>query len=83
MTDERIQALESIGFTWSLSNQKDWHQMYSELKRYYSEHNDTLVPAVFPSNPKVTYNFQLGFWDNISYLTNKAHSAFQVTYGGS
>uniref|UniRef100_A0A7S0C363 Helicase-associated domain-containing protein n=1 Tax=Proboscia inermis TaxID=420281 RepID=A0A7S0C363_9STRA len=53
MTDDRLAALESIGFTWSISNQKDWHQMFAELKKYYSEHNNTLVPAVFPSNPKL------------------------------
>ncbi len=39
MTDERIEALEKIGFIWSI--QEDvWNQFYDELKDYKANHGD-------------------------------------------
>eukprot|EP00970_Alexandrium_tamarense_P008014 scaffold1538_cov190-Alexandrium_tamarense.AAC.7 len=55
MTDEKIEALNSIGFVWNLYEHA-WNARYEELKQYIKEHGNSLVPG----NYKV--NESLGIW---------------------
>mmetsp|Transcript_20467 Transcript_20467/g.29184 ORF Transcript_20467/g.29184 Transcript_20467/m.29184 type:complete len:846 (+) Transcript_20467:121-2658(+) len=57
MTEERVQALEEVGFTWSISNaDNDWADRIEELKAFKAQHGNCLVPNKFNENPK------LGAW---------------------
>jgi len=53
MTQERIDALEEIGFIWSMHEQL-WNMRYNELKDYKAYHGDCLVPQIFPSNQQLS-----------------------------
>eukprot|EP00956_Cyclotella_meneghiniana_P044435 scaffold318161_cov89-Cyclotella_meneghiniana.AAC.1 len=55
MTDEKIAALESIGFVWSALD-KAWNIRYEELLQYKKENGNALVPHIYPQNE------QLGMW---------------------
>jgi len=57
MTEERVKALEAIGFFWSTSNTDlDWSLRMEDLKAYKAQHGHCLVPNRYPENPK------LGTW---------------------
>jgi hypothetical protein len=57
MTEERVNALEAIGFTWAISNaDTDWAERVEDLKRFKAQHGTCLVPNKYPENPK------LGAW---------------------
>jgi len=58
LTDERIQKLQSIGFTFSQQDQQ-WNDMFDKLKLYKADHGgDTNVPQGYNPDP------QLGTWVN-------------------
>lgn len=48
LPNERIQALDALGFPWSLNDQR-WHEYYAALQQYKATHNDCLVP-ICPRN---------------------------------
>lgn len=54
ITEERINALNAIGFSWSLYNK--WDDKYEELLRYKEKHGHTNVPKSYGS---------LGVWVSI------------------
>jgi len=58
LTTERIQRLESIGFTWSIRPEpaKTWHKKFQELKIYKDTFGNCMVPQRYQANP------QLGTW---------------------
>lgn len=45
LTPERISALESIGFEWSIDTTKRWHDMFARLKEYKKKNGHCCVPA--------------------------------------
>jgi hypothetical protein len=52
MTDEKISALEAIGFVWAEPNgQVRWDKHYAELQAYHSNHSHANVPTKFEQNP--------------------------------
>ncbi|KAL3800310.1 hypothetical protein HJC23_003606 [Cyclotella cryptica] len=55
MTDEKIEALESIGFVWNVLDHA-WNSRYEELCQYIKEHGNSLVPHRYKDNPS------LGLW---------------------
>jgi len=58
LTGERIQRLESIGFTWSIRPEpvKTWNRKFQELKVYKNTFGNCMVPQRYQANP------QLGTW---------------------
>ena len=52
MTDERIVALENIGFIWD-SHGAAWQERLSELREYWSLNGHCNVPSNFPPNPQL------------------------------
>lgn len=55
MSDDRIAALEKLGFVWN-SHDQVWEERLKELKAYKAEFNDCHVPSSFAPNP------QLAIW---------------------
>mmetsp|Transcript_18216 Transcript_18216/g.26076 ORF Transcript_18216/g.26076 Transcript_18216/m.26076 type:complete len:182 (+) Transcript_18216:161-706(+) len=55
MTAERVDMLNSLGFTWSV-REDNWHEMLEDLKEYRDRHGDCLVPQRYAPNPA------LGHW---------------------
>jgi len=79
MTESRINALESLGFSWNIVTD-DWDDMLSLLKNYYSVHSDYLVPARYKANPK------LGRWVNTQrkvYKRLRSNNGSSVSRNGS
>eukprot|EP00978_Attheya_sp_CCMP212_P020454 scaffold58579_cov56-Attheya_sp.AAC.2 len=54
--EERIEALESLHFEWSLHQDFLWTQRYQELKQFRQQHGHTRVPSTYPDN------VPLGIW---------------------
>lgn len=52
MTDERIAALEKLGFVWD-SHTAQWFDRLDEVREYKKLHKDCNVPSVYPPNPKM------------------------------
>jgi hypothetical protein len=52
MTDERVDALEQIGFIWD-SHGAAWAERLNELKEYRTETGHCNVPSNYPSNPQL------------------------------
>eukprot|EP00957_Ditylum_brightwellii_P209868 15363612-Ditylum_brightwellii.AAC.1 len=50
MTAERVDMLNSLGFTWKLRG-GNWHDMLDDLKEYKERHGDCLVPFKYAPNP--------------------------------
>lgn len=53
LTPDRVQQLQSVGFVWSIYDQR-WNQKYEELTKFYHQHGHSLVPNVRDS--------PLGIW---------------------
>eukprot|EP00978_Attheya_sp_CCMP212_P011500 scaffold28400_cov51-Attheya_sp.AAC.2 len=52
MTDEKISALEAIGFVWAKPNgQVRWDKHYAELQAFHAEHSHANVPTKYEPNP--------------------------------
>lgn len=49
MPEERIKQLEELGFEWNVQDAKWWDQ-FNELRKYYQQHGDCLVPTKYPAN---------------------------------
>lgn len=57
MTEERLQALASIGFTWAKrKGQATWDAKFEQLKEYKALHGDCLIPT------KYSKDLALGRW---------------------
>ena len=56
MTQKRMNALNKIGFTWSLRRKVDWKDRYEELVAFKAKRGDCLVPTHYEPNA------QLGTW---------------------
>ena len=56
MSVERIDALESIGFEWSMHKDTSWWKRFGELEVYKQEQGDCNVPRGYKQN------LQLGKW---------------------
>jgi len=57
MTEERLQALASIGFTWAKrKGQVTWDIKFAQLKEYKALHGDCLIPT------KYSKDLALGRW---------------------
>jgi hypothetical protein len=52
MTDERVAALEKLGFVWD-SHTAQWLERLNEVREYKMLHGDCNVPSVYPPNPKM------------------------------
>jgi Helicase associated domain len=52
MTDEREQALESIGFCWD-THEGIWGERLRELREYKEEYGDCIVPTSYRKHPKL------------------------------
>jgi len=57
MSEERIQALEDIGFSWGPKDDI-WQHRFNELKAYRDKYGNCNVPQQWSENP------QLGKWVN-------------------
>ena len=71
MSVERVEALESIGFRWSMPKPTLWWKRFSELEEYKQEHGDCNVPQEYRKNP------QLGVWarnQRMFYKQNKMNA---------
>ena len=55
MTEERVKALDEIGFCWD-THEEIWGERLRELLLYKAEKGDCLVPTTYPENAK------LGTW---------------------
>jgi hypothetical protein len=60
LTQDRIDLLNALGFTWTIRSRdslgENWSQRLEELKAYKEEHGNCLVPSRYPPNP------ELGIW---------------------
>jgi hypothetical protein len=54
MTQERVDALESIGFVWD-PHSYVWDQRLQELKAFYQEYNHINVPTNYPKKPLLSW----------------------------
>jgi hypothetical protein len=52
MTEERIAALEKLGFVWD-SHSALWDERYNELKEFVQSNRNANVPSTYPANPKL------------------------------
>jgi hypothetical protein len=52
MSDDRIAALEKLGFVWN-SHDEVWEERLQELIQYKSVFGDTNVPSNYQANPKL------------------------------
>lgn len=52
MTDERVAALEALGFVWD-SHSALWEERYNELKEFVRMAGHANVPSIHPPNPKL------------------------------
>lgn len=52
MTEERISALENLGFVWD-SHTKLWDERYKELQKFVRVQGHANVPSTYPPNPKL------------------------------
>jgi hypothetical protein len=59
LSDERIQKLNEVGFVWSVLDAQ-WLERLQELKKYRSDHGDTLVPRSHPLGDWV-------WWQRLAY----------------
>lgn len=85
MNEERIAALEGIGFVWALApgwDSNTWNVHLEELKAYKQEHGDCLVPSKYSPNP------QLGKWvvnqraQYVQYIKETQAGATNPSVGG-
>eukprot|EP01082_Thalassiosira_pseudonana_P015897 g14465.t1.2.5e17418c g14465 g14465.t1 contig9:1897602-1900193(+) len=55
MTEEKIRQLESMGFRWSVrENRVAWSDRFDELKAYIAKYGDADVPNAYVDNPKLS-----------------------------
>jgi Helicase associated domain len=52
MSDDRISALEKLGFVWN-SHDAVWEERLKELSQYRNIFGDTNVPSNYQPNPKL------------------------------
>ena len=52
MTEERVKALEGLGFVWD-SQFALWEERFQELIAYRNQYGHANVPTNFPPNPKL------------------------------
>ena len=72
LEDYKIEKLESIGMVWNVFNMQ-WEEMYIELKKYYNEYGNILVPYEYEVNGKL-----LGRWLNRQAINKKDLSKEQI-----
>jgi len=60
LTQERIDLLNQIGFTWTIRSRdslgESWNQRLEELKQFKQKHGHCMVPSRYADNP------ELGIW---------------------
>ena len=56
LSDDRIQKLDGLGFTWEV-HEDAWFERYEELRLYRKNHGDALVPKQYSHN-----GISLGRW---------------------
>ena len=56
MTDEQVEKLESLGFSWVLHSKGTWNERLEELKEYKAQHGHCNVPRKYEPNKA------LGMW---------------------
>ena len=61
ITEERIKALNEIGFEWRLRNRPEWDERFDELVAYKEQHGDTLVPIDLRRDSNSKY-YDLAQW---------------------
>ncbi|KAL3923634.1 MAG: hypothetical protein SGILL_001545 [Bacillariaceae sp.] len=54
MTQDRIDALESIGFVWE-SHEGTWEARYRELQQFHQQYGHSNVPSKYPNNKLATW----------------------------
>ena len=57
LSHDRKQRLDALGFVWNTKDEQ-WERGFRELRAYYQEHGDCLVPVTFVTGS----GFQLGTW---------------------
>jgi hypothetical protein len=50
LTKAKIQALDRIGFTWSIDPRESWEQRFEELESFKKKHGHCNVPKRYPQN---------------------------------
>ena len=68
LTADRIEQLNLIGFSWSVSNDERWTEMYRQLVAYKEEHKTTCATH--------SYNPQLAKWvskQRVNYNANRSN----------
>lgn len=73
MTPDRLVALDSLGFTWSKCEKRDWEGRLEDLRQYKEKVGDCLVPQRYADN------VQLGTWVNNQRTMYKLHIAGETT----
>ena len=53
LTDERMKALEDIGFIWN-AHTAVWMQRLAELRAFHKQHGHSNVPNRYPTNPPLS-----------------------------
>lgn len=57
LTQERIDLLNEIGFTWTIRSRdslgESWNQRLEELKAFQQANGNCLVPSRYPPNPEL------------------------------
>jgi hypothetical protein len=74
LTQERIDLLKELGFTWTIRSRdslgESWNEKLDFLREYKAIHGNCLVPSRYPSNP------ELGVWVG----TQRTQVSFVVWY---
>ena len=73
MTDERIAALENLGFVWETYT-AHWFERLDELRAYKMIHGDCNVPSIYPPNPK------MAIWVKCQRRQNKLRKSGQSSH---
>jgi len=70
MTEERLRALESVGFDWGTRKtdlSSIWKVQFQQLCEYNAQFGNCSVPATYPANPK------LGLWASKQRRSYRLH----------
>lgn len=77
MTRFKLDALESIGFTWAKrKGQPSWDTRYAQLKEYHAQHGHCRVPTKYQQNPALGRWVSLGLFGSLRHVDFKPHHAY-------
>jgi hypothetical protein len=76
ITADRIEALNRIGFVWSLHT--DWKVRFAQLKEYKEKYNDCLVPHDFENKGLAKWNEKQRSQYKVSIVCNSISSQWDL-----